>query len=92
MGDEDQLRDLHDRYTWEVNAAVGEGRLDLVWQLAEEYVDEALATLTAGEPPGCGRPDCPVCLATRAAPEVPRRRRWLRRRRTGGAIRGPRLP
>ena len=81
MGDEKQLRELHDTYAWEVNAAVGEGRLDLVRQLADDYIDRALALMTAGEPTGCGRPDCAVCQAPRPAREH-RRRGWRRRPRT----------
>lgn len=86
MGDEEQLRELHDTYAWEVNAAVGEGRLDLVWRLADEYLDKALELMTAGEPTGCGRPDCAVCQGRRPA-AVPRRRGWhrLTHRRRGGA-------
>lgn len=75
----EQLRALHDTYVWAVNAAVGEERLDLVWQLAEEYFDEALVLMTAGEPTGCGRADCAFCQMPRPAPPVHRRRRWLRR-------------
>ena len=67
MGDEEQLRELHDYYAWEVNAAVGEGRLDLVWRLADDYLDEALALMTTDEPVGCGRPDCAVCQRPRPA-------------------------
>lgn len=78
MGDDERLRELHDTYAWEVNAAVGEGRLDLVRQLADDYLDEALALMTAGEPAGCGRPDCAVCQGSR--PERVSRRRGRRRR------------
>ena len=81
MEDQERLRRLHDSYVWEVNAAVGEGRLDLVWQLADQYVDEALGLITIGEPTGCGRLDCAVCGAPRPAPRTLRRRRWLRRTR-----------
>ena len=49
MHDSGQLRALHDTYVWEVNAAVGEGRLDLVWQLADQYLDEALLIVTGAE-------------------------------------------
>jgi hypothetical protein len=76
MGDEEQLRELHDHYTWEVNAAVGEGRLDLVWRLADDYFKEALELMTAGEAVGCGRPECAVCQRPRAALATPRRRSW----------------
>ena len=81
MGDTEQLRELHDSYAWEVNAAVGEGRLDLVWRLADEYVDRALELITAGEPTGCGSADCAVCQRPRPAPSRSRRRRWPRRTR-----------
>jgi hypothetical protein len=81
MSDKEQLQALHDSYVWEVNAAVGEGRLDLVWQLADDYLDEALAFLTSGEQSGCDRPDCAVCRRPRQAPAIPRRRVWGRRKR-----------
>jgi hypothetical protein len=82
MDDKEQLRELHDTYVWEVNAAVGEGRLDLVWQLADDYLDQALRLMTAGEPAGCGRRDCAVCEGARPARPV-RRRGWRRRARSG---------
>jgi hypothetical protein len=77
MTDTDSLRALHDTYVWEVNAAVGEDRMDLVWQLAEEYSDRALRLLTETESPGCGRADCPMCGRPSAPSIPPRRRRWL---------------
>ena len=43
-----RLRELHEFYVWQVNAAVEEGREDLVEQLADEYLEEALAELAAG--------------------------------------------
>ncbi len=79
MGDTEQLRELHDYYAWEVNAAVGEGRLDLVWRLADEYVDSALELITSGEPTDCGSADCAVCQRPRPQLSVSRRRRWFRR-------------
>ena len=90
MGDENrQLRELHDTYAWEVNAAVGEGRLDLVWQLADEYLDQAVALITGGESTWCGRTDCAVCHRPRPAPSLSRplsrRRRWSRRARRADA-------
>lgn len=85
MGDREQLRALHDRYTWDVNAAVGEGRLDLVRELADQYLDQALELLTGGEPATCGRTDCAVCDGSRSAAPVPRRRRWSRRTRGSAA-------
>jgi hypothetical protein len=85
MGDVGSLRELHDAYVWEVNAAVGEDRMDLVWQLADEYADKALALITATESPGCGRADCAVCARPSPIPAGPRRHGWLRwtRRRHG---------
>jgi hypothetical protein len=79
MGDKEQLRELHDTYTWEVNAAVGEGRLDLVSLLADEYLNRALELIVGGEPTGCAREDCAVCHRPHRAPSVSRRRRWFRR-------------
>ena len=79
MSDTEQLRALHDHYAWEVNAAVGEGRLDLVWRLADEYVDRSLELLTDGEPTGCGIADCAVCQRPRPQHSGSRRRRWFRR-------------
>jgi hypothetical protein len=81
MSDVEQLRELHDSYAWEVNAAVGEGRLDLVWQLADEYVDRALELITVGEPTGCGSAHCAVCQRPRPERSVSRPRRWVRRTR-----------
>ena len=81
MGDIEQLRELHDTYVWQVNAAIGEDRLDLVNELADEYLDQALELITGGEPHGCGRPDCAVCHRTRPVVTRPRRRGWLRHRR-----------
>ena len=80
MGETDPLRELHDAYVWKVNAAVEEGRMDLVWQFADEYTDEALQLLAALESPGCGRPDCAICARGSPTPTVPSRRRWFRRR------------
>jgi hypothetical protein len=60
--DSGRLRALHEHYVWQVNAAVAEGRDDLVAELADEYLEDALAELTAGAtppgtPPGTG-PEC----------------------------------
>jgi hypothetical protein len=77
MGDTDSLRELHDAYAWEVNAAVGEDRMDLVWRLADEYTDRALQLITAMESPGCGRADCVICGRSPSAVTVPARRSWL---------------
>src|SRR5262249_54337697 len=78
MGDAGSLRELHDAYVWEVNAAVGEDRMDLVWRLADEYTDAALRLITEMESPGCGRADCVMCARPRSAPALPARRGWLR--------------
>jgi hypothetical protein len=85
MGDAEQLRELHDTYVWHVNAAVGEGRLDLVRELADEYVDRAMELMTDGRPTGCGRPGCAVCRRPRPTPSRPRRHRWSRRSRHADA-------
>ena len=82
MAELHQLQELHDAYVWEVNAAVGEDRLDLVWELADDYMDRALLLLASGEPPTCGSPDCAVCTRPRDVRPAPRAhpfRRWRRR-------------
>ena len=76
MGVAGSLRELHDAYVWEVNAAVGEDRMDLVWRLADEYTDKALQLITDLESPGCGRADCPICLRPGSAAARPRRHGW----------------
>jgi hypothetical protein len=78
MGTQEQLQELHDAYVWEVNAAVGEGRPDLAWRLADDYVDRALELMTADVPTDCGRSDCAVCQQPHPAPARPRRRAWRR--------------
>jgi hypothetical protein len=80
MRDADLLRELHETYVWEVNAAVGEDRMDLVWRLSDEYADKALELLTAIESPGCGRPECVICARCSSSSRVPARRRWFGRR------------
>lgn len=57
----ERLRELHETYVWKVNAAVGEGRDDLVWRLVDEYADRALRLMTAEHGTACGRPDCAMC-------------------------------
>ena len=81
MGDADLLRELHETFVWEVNAAVGEDRMDLVWRLSDEYADRALQLLTTMESAGCGRPDCVICARSRPPSTAPARRRWLGRTR-----------
>jgi hypothetical protein len=81
MGDTDSLRELHETYIWEVNAAVGEDRMDLVWQLSDEYADKALQLMTALASPGCDRLDCVICARCHRATPMPARRRWRARAR-----------
>ena len=42
----DILRELNDVYVDAINRAVGEERDDLVWQLVDEYSDEALKLMS----------------------------------------------
>jgi hypothetical protein len=79
MGQADLLHELHDAYVWAVNAAVGEERMDLVWELSDEYADTALQLLAVGESPGCGRPDCVICARRISVLTAPARPRWPRR-------------
>jgi len=81
VGDQRQLRELHDHYVWEVNAAIGDGRTDLVRQLADDYLDSALRLLTDSEQPGCQDPGCAVCQRPVRA-TVRRRRAWMHRARS----------
>src|SRR5215211_7926432 len=53
-GESQRLRELHELYIWHVNAAVEEGRDDLVAELADEYLEAALAELAAGRPADTG--------------------------------------
>ena len=46
---DERLRLLHEHYTWQINAAVAEGRMDLVSELANDCQDEALALMLAAE-------------------------------------------
>ena len=85
MSDTDLLRELHETYVWEVNSAVGEGRMDLVWELADEYTERALQLITQLESPGCGRIDCVVCARPVQHPPSPMRRRWPWSSRRRGA-------
>jgi hypothetical protein len=85
MGGSEQLRELHDTYVWKVNAAVGAGRLDLVRELADQYLDQALELITGGESATCGRTDCAVCDRSGPAVARSRRRRWARRARGSAA-------
>ncbi|MCW2575992.1 MAG: hypothetical protein JWR28_86 [Modestobacter sp.] len=38
---------LHESYVWQVNEAVAEDRMDLVQELTEQYVEEALRLILA---------------------------------------------
>lgn len=79
MPDGERLERLHDEYVWEVNAAIGEGREDLAWRLADEYFHRAVRMLLTDEPPGCGRPDCGICDRPAVSPPTATRRGWWAR-------------
>jgi hypothetical protein len=53
-GETRRLRELHELYVWQVNAAVEEGRDDLVAELADEYFEVALAELAVARPEEAG--------------------------------------
>jgi hypothetical protein len=42
----DELQELNDLYTWEVNAAIESGEESLIEALSEEYTDRALRLIT----------------------------------------------
>ena len=76
------LAELHDIYVWDVNAAVAEGRSDLVSDLADAYFERSVRLLMGEQPPGCGRPPCVIChTRSAAAPGVTEatHHRWWRR-------------
>ena len=52
VSENQQLTRLHEAYVWQVNAAVGEGRMDLVEELVDQYMQEALELMTAEALPG----------------------------------------
>lgn len=54
-----RLRELHDDYAWLVNAAVEEGREDLVWKLSDEYLVRAMQIMTDEHADDC-EPVTPV--------------------------------
>jgi hypothetical protein len=74
-----RLRALHDQYVWEVNAAVAEGRQDLIEMYCADYVEEAVQIMAAGWPAGtaCPRDHCAACERP-LRPPPPRRDGWRR--------------
>jgi hypothetical protein len=73
----DRLRELHDAYAWKVNAAVAEGRQDLIDSYCADYYDEAVRIMT-----GNWLADPPVSPES-AGTLLPRRNWW--RRLLGGS-------
>jgi hypothetical protein len=72
QGNETQrLHDLHEHYVWLVNAAIEEGREDLVWRFSDEYLVEAMRLMTEEHENACDRVDCSVCARPRPAPPPP---------------------
>jgi hypothetical protein len=79
-----RLQELQDAYAWQVNAAIARGREDLAWELADEYVAEAMVIMTGRHLPGCTRPGCEICAGLRSlrpqvTPYRDRHHGWLRR-------------
>jgi hypothetical protein len=76
------LAELHDTFVWDVNAAVAEGRDDLVRDLADDYFERSVRLMMGQQLPGCGRPDCVVCAtspsARRTARAAPHHGWWHR--------------
>jgi hypothetical protein len=59
-----RLRELHETYAWQVNAAIGEGREDIVRQLCDDFLEQALQIMTTGQTAvTCLQPDCPTCAS-----------------------------
>ena len=62
-----RLRDLHEDYAWQVNAAIGEDREDLVRKLSDEYLVKAMQVMTDGHPSACERSGSTSGIQPRAA-------------------------
>ena len=75
-----RLRELHEYYVWQVNAAVAEGRDDLVAELADQYLEDAMAELTAASPALDSHPTGARTEELALGPEEPRRPWWRRMR------------
>jgi hypothetical protein len=59
-----RLRELHETYAWQVNAAIGEGREDIVRQLCDDFLGQALEIMVAGQSAvTCLQPECPTCAS-----------------------------
>jgi len=57
-----RLRELHEEYAWQVNAAIGEGREDIVRQLCDDFLARSLEIMAAGQTSvACLQPGCPTC-------------------------------
>jgi hypothetical protein len=54
---DERLRLLDEHYTWQINAAVAEDRMDLVRELTNKCQDEALALILAAEGATSGQPN-----------------------------------
>jgi hypothetical protein len=76
-GADGRLRDLHDEYVWEVNAAIGEGREDLVRRLVDDHLHKAMQVMSELYGGHCERSDCAICSRP-ARPQglLPQRSRW----------------
>ena len=79
-----RLRELHEDYAWKVNAAIAEGRDDLIDALCEEYADEAIRLITGAPPGGPSPPPGPPA----SPPPSPPPSRW-RSLLTGSRSRWP---
>jgi hypothetical protein len=65
-----RLRELHETYAWQVNAAIGEGREEIVRQLCDDFLSRALEIMSAGQTSvSCPLPDCPTCTGSRRGAE-----------------------
>ena len=82
LGDETaRLSDLHDAYIWEVNAAIGEGREDLLAALEEDYLAEAMREMVRDRGRNSRSGGFPVAVAAKSPPDRLRLKtfRWIGR-------------
>jgi hypothetical protein len=64
----ERLRELHDDYVWELNAAVAEGREDLICALVDDYLAASMHEMSGAR---CGSDG--IAIARPSAPSPQRR-------------------
>ena len=79
-GETERLRDLHDAYIWELNAAIGEGREDLVAELVEDHLADAMHEMSGGHLTDLDFPQGAIRVRPHAGSAGRRHHWWARHR------------